>query len=573
MKPQFELGRNTAVINFSAHYCNSEEELLNSQGFTHVLARFLKIQKKKESVTYEKLATICTEEKILTELLSLFKLLLVLEIEDIRKMDCLLNELLNDEKLVIEFIEEFYDFWRRLERYSIIYNHHAEGTGIQQIKFIEANSAFGNLVLSVYRTLTEKLLNHHQNVYRQLIVGVNAGIVLREVEWDAPEEYKGLLKPEFIDSIVLTPPFITYPQRNKRDGIFKEVWENPLEGLNLNPDEWLVYPAKVGKSLVYVFFHRDFMSQGISMCNLFELADLEECKNQKPDLIYVYGNKDEEDRAVFYQDKKNDIMIGYASYSEDFDYFGYMKKMILTLHNVRMINEGKLPLHGAMVELTLKDGSQSNIIIIGDSGAGKSETLEALRLSSEDEIKEMNTIFDDMGTLLFEDGEIRAYGTEIGAFVRLDDLDTGYAYRTIDRSIFMNPDKINARLVIPVATYQEITTPKRVDLFLYANNYDETATLIDLFDNEEIAKDVFVRGARKAKGTTTETGLVESYFANPFGPVQLKEQTDKLIDLYFKALFDQGIEVGQIYTQLAVKGKEHIGPQEAAKDLLEKIKE
>ena len=32
---------------------------------------------------------------------------------------------------------------------------------------------------------------------------------------------------------------------------------------------------------------------------------------------------------------------------------------------------------------------------------------------------------------------------------------------------------------------------------------------------------VFVWGARKAKGTTTETGLVESYFANPFGPVQL----------------------------------------------------
>ena len=33
MKPQFELERNTAVINFSAHYCNTEDELLNSLGF------------------------------------------------------------------------------------------------------------------------------------------------------------------------------------------------------------------------------------------------------------------------------------------------------------------------------------------------------------------------------------------------------------------------------------------------------------------------------------------------------------------------------------------------------------
>ena len=32
------------------------------------------------------------------------------------------------------------------------------------------------------------------------------------------------------------------------------------------------------------------------------------------------------------------------------------------------------------------------------------------------------------------------------------------------------------------------------------------------------AIEVFKRGARMAKGTTTEKGLVNSYFANPFGP-------------------------------------------------------
>ena len=67
-----------------------------------------------------------------------------------------------------------------------------------------------------------------------------------------------------------------------------------------------------------------------------------------------------------------------------------------------MINEKKLPLHGAMIELTLKSGKQSNIVVIGDSGAGKSETLEAVRMIAEDEIKEMKTIFDDMGTLSLE---------------------------------------------------------------------------------------------------------------------------------------------------------------------------
>ena len=161
----------------------------------------------------------------------------------------------------------------------------------------------------------------------------------------------------------------------------------------------------------------------------------------------------------------------------------------------------------------------------------------------------------------------------IGAFVRLDDLDTGYAYRTIDRSIFMNPDKTNARIVIPVATYKDITTGRPIDMFLYANSYEEGGEEFEFFNNVDEAKAVFVRGARKAKGTTTETGLVESYFANPFGPVQLKDQTDPLIDKYFEKLFDKNIKVGQLRTRLAIEGQEHSGPRKAAEQLLAFIKE
>lgn len=129
--------------------------------------------------------------------------------------------LLQHKDTLIEFIEELYDYWRALERYSVIYNSN-EGTGIQKIKFIEANNAFTNLVLKVYRTIEERLLGHHQNVYRQLIVGANAGLVLNEVQWDIPMQYMGLRYPAFIESIVLTPPFITYPKRTKRDGFLKK---------------------------------------------------------------------------------------------------------------------------------------------------------------------------------------------------------------------------------------------------------------------------------------------------------------------------------------------------------------
>ena len=37
----------------------------------------------------------------------------------------------------------------------------------------------------------------------------------------------------------------------------------------------------------------------------------------------------------------------------------------------------------------------------------------------------------------------------------------------------MNPDKINARLVMPISPYNEIIKGYKVDLFLYANNFTD----------------------------------------------------------------------------------------------------
>jgi len=318
------------------------------------------------------------------------------------------------------------------------------------------------------------------------------------------------------------------------------------------------------------------MAHGISLCNLFEMARKEECRGRKPDLIYVFGASDDENelKTVFYHDKENDIMLGYINHSDEVDYFGYMKKMSLTLHNLRMIDKGWLPIHGAMVNIVLKNGKTANVVIMGDSGAGKSESIEAFRALSEDYISEMTVIFDDMGTFKIKDDAIYGYGTEIGAFVRLDDLDQGYAFKEMDRSIFMNPDKVNARLIMPVAPYKKIIQGHKVDFFFYANNYSkvEDGKSLEYFGTPEEAIKVFRAGARMAKGTTTEKGLVESFFANPFGPAQKEKETDVLINKYFDIMFKSGVKVGQIKTALGVKGQEKHGPKNAALQLFEEIK-
>jgi len=209
---------------------------------------------------------------------------------------------------------------------------------------------------------------------------------------------------------------------------------------------------------------------------------------------------------------------------------------------------------------------------MGDSGAGKSETIEQIKVFGAAYIRDLVTVYDDMGVLLLdEEGKVKTSGTEIGAFVRLDDLDAGYSFKELDRSVFMNPDKVNARIVIPITDYKDVVAHHDVDFFLYANNYEEGGESLSFFDDVNSALDVFRAGNRMAKGTTTEYGLVGSYFANPFGPVQREEQTEVILVDYFNRMFKQGVKVGQLRTRLGIKGNEHKGPQEAATAILKYI--
>ena len=111
-------------------------------------------------------------------------------------------------------------------------------------------------------------------------------------------------------------------------------------------------------------------------------------------------------------------------------------------------------------------------------------------------------------------------------------------------------------------------------MMLYANNYDpvtEATPIIEFFHSPEEALDVFRAGARMAKGTTDETGLVHSYFGNIFGPPQFRELHEELAQRYFEKAFELGIQIGQIRTRLGIEGMERDGPRLAAEALFAHI--
>lgn len=574
MQQEFTLNRGRAIINFTLKYCDNRQKVLSSYAFRKVVESFIFRIKKNNPIIYNYfIKDFRTDEELTISLIETIKFLTVCELDELLEVNNKFAPFFKDKDIFIELIEMLYNYWRRLERVTVVHNSRL-GDGLQNVRFIQANQLLNELILSIYRRTEETVMGYSHSIYRQTIAGANAGLMLNDIQWNCPIEYKGLSSIPFIGTVVINPPYISYTKKNTRDGIFQEHQTNPLSNVILNEDEWFLYPAKVGSLMAFVYFHKDFMCHGLGLSNLFELAKGSEYIGKKPDLIYVFGYPDgyEEKRTFYYKDTKNDILVGYANYCDDIDYFGYMKKMLLTLHNIKQMEKGNLPIHGAMVNIALNNGKEANIVIMGDSGAGKSESLEAFRTLNEKYIRHMRIIFDDMGYFQFEeDGTIKAYGTEIGAFVRTDDLDPTYAFEQLDRGIYTNPDKINARVTIPITPYEVISKGFKVDYFLYANNYSESDQKISFFNDINQAIEVFEAGARKAKGTTTEKGLVKSYFANPFGPVQEKERAADLVRKYFKALVDSGVKIGEIHTSLAIDGKSKDGPREAAEELFSMI--
>lgn len=579
MKKAWSLSNDKAMINFSINYCDTEEKVLESEAFFSVLRHFFKKASQSKDRNYKLVMNYLKDFDDAEEyLIRLAKLLTILSSQEISENFTAYKDVYERRNEFNSLVEDIYTYWRNLERYSMIYETKGP-KGIGQSSFLASKMNFDNLILSMYRKITANLTLETVNVHRQVPAGTNVGLVLKDTIWPIPEGYESLSDIPFIKDLYIETPFITYPKRNKRDGFFEKLKANPMPSLGINPTHFFCYPMWVGDLLAFVFGHRDFMTHLISLSNLFEMAKESEIAGRKPDLMLIFGANEPDRKAAngYYIDTENEIVLGYVSHHENHDYFGYMKKMTLTLHNILQMRRGYLPIHGAMVHIETQDGACANIVIMGDSGAGKSESIEAFRSLAEDYISDMTVVFDDMGTFRYsnEDNTLIGVGTEIGAFVRLDDLDSGYAFKQLDRSIFMNPDKINARLITPIASYEEIIQGYEIDMFLYANNYDKISdqeSSIRFFDSKEEAKEVFKAGKRMAKGTTTEEGLTTSYFANPFGPYQCQDRCNELIDQYFDLLFNQKIYVGEIRTQLGIKGYEKKGAEKSALDLFEMMK-
>lgn len=481
-------------------------------------------------------------------------------------------------------VEGLYDHWRAFDRFLVCHTDepfHGDEASRPHRRFNESAERLQAMVRGIYRDIEENITGDHPRVYRQVAAAWNVGVLAAPGGWEPPAKYRDLIGAiPVIRQVIMSPPLILDPPSNTRTGRFEQASEDPLAGLAIDPSRWLCYPAQVGSMVVFVYIHQSFIGLGCALANLFELAD-ERRIAAGPDAVYLFGAPPEQMArfgdlpTVFFDDPDTGLLVGAVPAEPRFGYFGYLKKMTLTLHNIAMMKRGRMPFHGALTRVVMRDGKAATILLMGDTATGKSETYEALRVLGHERIRELRMVADDMGSIeVADDGGLRGYGTEVGAFIRLDDLQKGYAWEQVDRAVIMSPQKVNARVVLPVTTVSEVVRGYPIDVILYANNHeqvDDAHRVLERFDFADAALADFRDGAAMSKGTTTSTGLTHGYFANPFGPAQLQDLHEPLARRVFDAAFERGLFVGQLRTRLGIEGMETEGPAAAARALVDLV--
>ena len=389
---------------------------------------------------------------------------------------------------------------------------------------------------------------------------------------------------------------------NKRAFPFFALNHNPFKNKEFSPTDYVAIPFEVGSWNIIAYIHksRGCIELEPGLLNLFPFSKVRKLSGKKPDGIFIFGcpNSSMKDLG-YYFDKENDLLVGLIPNIDDCKYFGYGKKPILTLHNVLCILNNHLPLHCGCTRYVVKFDPTTNEPYISDSFIKADDMGRASLFTSVDnQFKENVPYF---------------FGTETGAFACLDGFSEHTKMQMEGREIGYNKHAgTNARQIVPVTNYSEVSTGSELDILLYLNNYDlieKGKSCMNVNMQVDEALEYFRKGARVAAGSTqTHRGKVEiSYWANPFPLLKdenwndLPEHEDlsekfkviekKFFDIIRKRVDSGEMKIGVAHSMLmaGVYAEntderltdcgfnnrdlvEHEGPERAAKDMINLIK-
>ncbi|KKU78334.1 MAG: hypothetical protein UY05_C0064G0002 [Candidatus Peregrinibacteria bacterium GW2011_GWA2_47_7] len=311
----------------------------------------------------------------------------------------------------------------------------------------------------------------------------------------------------------------------------------------MNPKDYVCKMVQVGPTRLMLVMHRSYSHYMVEELRLFPQFDvsLEEMQKLKPDAISFMGipakTIGEDYRIGYFLDEDSagtSIPVSWVDAENITDYMGYLKKPVLTVANERVKAIGGMPVHGSALTITAKNGLRKTVVMGGDSGTGKSETIIAMTnqiikgLGGAKNIESVELLSGDMLSLFEgEDGEMYMMGTESGDFMRLTDIPNEWQERMrdwINSSSKTNlDDKTNPRATINgICDPNVFLSPVRVNVFANINNFEKPngPAFQEERDPANLLLDTYVKGYRREKGTSGDQ-------PNLFASIKYSEVPDR----------------------------------------------
>ncbi len=261
---------NKAVLNIRERMCENAEELLSSDKFRAVLDHCINKLKSKNSPLLDIFENGIADELSTDNLVKTLSLLVKYESSVVPHIFDKSAGFLRDIQLLNNFVEHLYDYWRHFDRFII---NDSEGDRLDKRPYRTFNETIEHLthlIRTVYRHIQENITGSHPTVYRQVPAGAEIAVISlpKNISW-SDDRYLKLNAVPVVRQILIYPPLVIQQTMNKRTGDFKRIKQNPVDLAELNSDDWLCFPAKVGKYIIMVYFHLTFFELGLSLCNLF----------------------------------------------------------------------------------------------------------------------------------------------------------------------------------------------------------------------------------------------------------------------------------------------------------------
>ncbi len=585
--------------------CKTSSQLFKSNAFS----RYLSIYKKQFIKELKTRQNSDQKEEVLHK---------IEFVEDIDRLDFLeileesepfTNDQLSKHKESVRFLEGLFHHYRKNSYTRLIKLHDGilnSDESAESIKDRISSRAYklADLIIETRRILLTKV-GFNVGVRRSQGLECQPNVTCGEISGEninLPKPYSKLQQVPLTTHADMRTGIHYTTHANKRAFPFFALDHNPFKSESFISEDYVAIPFEVGQWNIIAYIHktRGCIELEPGLLNLFPFSKVRKLVKKKPDGVFIFGCPNSTMKDLGYHfDKKNNLLVGLIPNIDDCKYFGYGKKPILTLHNVLCILNDHLPLHCGCTRYLVRFDSKTDEPYIFDSFVKADDMGRAtLQNANKKHSKDYVPYF---------------FGTETGAFACLDGFSEFTKMQMEGREIGYNKHSgTNARQIVPVTDYSEVSTGSELDILLYLNNYDLIKPGISCMDTDmsvDEALEHFRKGARVAAGSTqTHRGKIEiSYWANPFPLLKDKDWKDlpehadlskkfkviekKFFDIIKKRVKSGFMKIGVAHSMLmaGVYAKntdtkltkygfddreqvEHQGPERAAKDMIKLIK-